>query len=156
MYMKHKGFTVVELIVVIVVIVILAAIGIVSYSDVTDKGMDAKIRSTVKTLGDAIALKMSQPDTPAVAEGDMTVTNGADTLVPKYLNAGYRSGLTSRNAENASRILRWYSCSDNGIVVYASLNAPTDEDKSRLAQLKSSCAHSNTQVTSHFNYAQKF
>ena len=58
--MKQRGFTIVELVVVIVVIGILAAITIVSYRGVQQDGMDTKIRSIVKTAGDAISLKESK------------------------------------------------------------------------------------------------
>lgn len=43
MDMKHKGFTLVEVLIVIAVISILASISIISYRSVRDNGLDAKI-----------------------------------------------------------------------------------------------------------------
>ena len=161
--MKQKGFTIVELIVIIVVIAILVAITIVSYNGVQRSGMDAKIRSTVKTAGDGIALKEGRNEARPT-QGYFNVSGGVDTLVPTYLKTGYRDGITSVNATNSINILKMYSCADggSGFVIYASLNNPTDEDTTSFSKIKSACGQTNSQVPSGsgvnpaYNYAQIF
>lgn len=51
---KHKGFTIVELLIVIVVIAILAAISIVSYTGIQARANDTRIRSAAAQLEKAI------------------------------------------------------------------------------------------------------
>ena len=159
--MKHKGFTVVELLVVIVVVVLLATITIVAYSFMREDAMDAKIRATAKTAGDALALYESQNGSRVGDTGYFSNTNGIDTLVPKYLPQGYRDGLTSKNSSAASRIFRWYSCSDGGggFAVYASLNNPTADDLANFDKIRTACNHTTVAPNSgdpKYNYAQIF
>lgn len=160
--MKHKGFTVVELIVVIVVIAILAGITIVAYSFVRDDAMDTRIKSTVKSVGDAIALYEQKNARPSV-EGYLSAPNGVDALLtPKFLNNGYRDGIVSRNAPTANSVFRWRSCEDGGggFIVYASLNNPSDGDIANFDSLRTSCGHEESQVPAtgsvKYNYAQAF
>lgn len=160
--MKHKGFTIVELIVIIVVIAILASITIVGYSWMRGDSLDAKIRSVVKTVGDAIQLHESQNHARLAVTGYFYTTNGVDSLVPKYLKQGYRDGITSKNSANANQIFRWYNCDDggNGFVVYASLNNPSSDDIAQFNKLRSACGHGNAQAPNSgsliYNYAQVF
>lgn len=162
---KHKGFTLVEIVIVIVVIGILAAISIVTYSGMRSNAMDGKIRSVVKTSGDAMALFESQNHgSLKPGQGTFDTANGMDSLVPKYLQTDYRNGLTSNKAANTEAILRWYACNptdgSRGIVVYAALNNPKDQDIANFNKLRSYCQHGETQAptsgTSIYSYAQLF
>lgn len=161
--MKHKGFTIVELIVVIVVIAILASITLVSYNFAKYDAMDARIRSTVRTAGDALALYESNNKGARVdGTGVFSATNGMDTLIPAYLRTGYRDGITSKNATAANNIFRWYPCGDGsgGFVIYASLNSPTSDDMATFTTLRAACGHTATQAPTSgnptYNYAQVF
>ena len=160
--MKHKGFTIVELIVVITAIVILASIAIVSYSFVIGDSMDAKIKSTVKTAGDALTLYENKNGSRVTALGYFDNANGMDTLVPTYLKTGYRDGITSTNSTTANNIFRWYDCPDasSGFVIYASLNNPTADDLATFGNIRTSCGHTATQAPDtgnpSYNYAQTF
>ena len=161
--MKHKGFTIVELIVVIVAIAILASITLVSYNFTKYDAMDARIRSTVRTAGDALSLYESNNKGARVTgTGVFSATNGMDTLIPAYLRTGYRDGITSKNATDANSIFRWYPCNDGsgGFIIYASLNSPTSDDTTRFSTLRTACGHTATQAPSSgnptYNYAQIF
>ena len=163
--MKHKGFTIVELIVVIVAIAILASIAIVSYSFVIGDSMDAKIKSTVKDAGDALTLYENKNGSRVTGQGQFDADNGMDTLVAaSNLKTGYRDGITSSNSSDANKIFKWYDCanSSGGFVIYASLNNPTDEDTTSFSKIKSACGQTNSQVPSGsgvnpaYNYAQIF
>ncbi len=165
--MKHKGFTIVELVVVIAVIVILASISIVSYIFVKDDAMDTKIKSAVSTVGDAIALHESSTKSRVYLNGALTssgtrtgassATSVDTTLVAsKYLKTGYATGLTSKKATASHPVLKAYDCGDD-IVVYASLNSPTEEDKTHFASVRTSCGHSNSLVPDGiYSYAKIF
>ena len=161
--MKHKGFTIVELIVVIVVIAILASITLVSYNFTKYDAMDARIRSTVRTAGDALSLYESNNKGARVeGTGVFNATNGMDTLIPAYLRTRYRDGITSKNATDANSIFRWYPCNDGsgGFIIYASLNSPTSDDTATFTTLRTACGHTATQAPSSgnptYNYAQIF
>lgn len=157
--MKQRGFTIVELAIVIVVIAILAAITIVSYRGVQRDGMDTKIRSVVKTAGDAVALKESRGGARPAAGYFST---GVDSLVPEYLKTGYRDGLTSENVNNNDRIFKFYPCADGGggFIIYASLNNPTSDDTTTFNKLRTACGHGTSQAPTSgnliYNYAQLF
>ena len=159
-YMKSRGFTIVELIVVITSIAILASITAVSYSSSRDNAMDARIRSTARTVGDAIALYESKNGNLSFPEGALGQSGGADdTLIPSYLRTGYRNDITSKNVASANDIFVWYSCNDGsgGFVVYASLNRPAVEDTANFSTIRSKCGQTNSVVSSDiYNYAQVF
>ena len=160
--MRHKGFTIVELAIVIIVIAILAGIVLVSYSFLQRDAIDAKIRSTVKTAGDALTLYESKNQARIAGTGYFDAANSIDTLVPTYLKTGYRDGLTSKNAASATTIFRWYNCAnaDNGFVIYASLSNPTPDDTAAFTSIRTACGHNDTQApttgTNKYNYAQLF
>lgn len=162
---KHKGFTVIELMVVIVVIAILASIVIMAYTFVRDDGLDSKIRAVVKTAGDALQLAESQNELPS-AHGYFSNTGGVDSLVPKYLKPGYRDGIKSKNVSDPKYIFRWYPCKSgagstvNGFAVFTSLNNPTDDDKAQFHKVRTVCridpSHAPDTGVFRYNYAQVF
>lgn len=160
---KHKGFTIVEVIIVIVVISILAAIAVVSYSSVRTDAMDAKIKTVVKSAGDAIQLHESRNGGKRImAHGYFNNPNGVDALVPQYLPQDYRSGLKSKHATGENVIFRWYPCNDGGggFAVYASLNNPTPDNIKHFKEVRDQCHHSTSQApdtgSTQYNYAQTF
>ncbi len=163
--MKHKGFTLIEIVIVITVVGILAAISIVSYSGMKDNAMDDKIRSAVKTSGDAMALFESQNSGMIKpGQGTFNTANGMDSLVPQYLQTNYRDGLTSTKAAGPEAILRWYACDpadgSKGIVVYAALNSPKSQDTDNFNKLRNYCRHGEAQAPTSgatvYSYAQLF
>lgn len=152
---KHKGFTLVELLVVIVVIAILATIAIVSYNYVRGDANDAKIRSVVKTVGEAIQIRETRENvTPS--EGKFNVANGVDSMTgTSYLKSGYRDGLRVQGVTNSADIFYYNKCGSNGHVIYAKLNNPTSADTSHASSEKSRCGHTGT-IYNAYNYAQRF
>lgn len=161
MDMKHKGFTLIEVLIVIAVIAVLASIAIVSYRSVRENGLDAKIRSAVKTAGDAAALAEARGKR-ITGFGPFTAPDGVQTLVPDYLKADYRQGVSSKKAANEEAIFRIYECHDGGkgFVIYAALNNPSTEDVATFNRIRSSCHHNSTQApdsgSTIYSYAQLF
>lgn len=161
--MKRTGFTIVELLVVIAVIGILASTTTVSYLGSIDDANDTKIRSTVKTAGDAIQLNEMQNNARITGTGKFNVANGVDTLVPANLKYGYRNEIKSKNVADSDSVFLFYNCGDGGggFVIYASLNRPTAEDKSNFSTIRTRCAQTSGQVPGPdtnpgYNYAQIF
>lgn len=162
--MKHKGFTIVEVLITLVVIAILAGIGFVSYSFIQQDAMDGKIRSTVKDVGDAMSLYASDNGGLPGAQGHFQQANGVRRLMPKYLKEDYNSGLKSKHASHPGNILRWYKCNALGeegdFVIYATLNNPSDDDKTNFMKIRNECQHSDTHAPTsgqtQYNYARRF
>ncbi|PID33351.1 hypothetical protein CR969_01250 [Candidatus Saccharibacteria bacterium] len=160
--MKHKGFTIVELLIVIAVIAILASITVVSYSFMRGDSMDSKIKAVVKTAGDALSLKDGQTGSRVAGKGYFNVADGMDTLVPQYLKQGYRDGVESNRVPSDDQIFRWYDCADGsgGFVIYASLNNPTSDDIANFQKYRTACGHNDshapTSGTHVYNYGQVF
>lgn len=160
---KHKGFTIVELIVVIVVIAILATIAVASYRFMRGDADDAKIRAVVKTVGDAIQLREARRGSMITGQGMFNVADGVDALAPEYLKADYRSGVKSKHKSNADEVFRWYTCSGGGFAIYASLNNPTQQDTESFRRIKAACGHNAKSELGYsaapgngYNYAQQF
>lgn len=160
--MKKAGFTVVELIVVITAIGILASISVVAYLDSVDRANDAKIRSTVDLVGNALQLYEMKNNQALAGTGYFNVANGVDTLVPDYLKFGYRDNSSSKKVSSSNNIFRYYSCSGSagGFVIYASLSSPTAEDSANFTKYRTTCSHSDTQApttgSNIYNYAKIF
>lgn len=60
MHLREKGFTIVELLIVVAVIAILAAITVVAYNGVQDRGNYSKARADLKHIDDAIQVYKAQ------------------------------------------------------------------------------------------------
>ena len=102
MWVKEKGFTIVELLIVIVVIAILAAISIVAYNGIQQRARDSQRQSDIATIAKALELYLidngSYPPTPCTLGTGCKINGGwnstADTswsnlesyLVPKYVS----------------------------------------------------------------------
>lgn len=150
---KHKGFTIVELIVVIVVIAILATIAVASYGFMRGDADDAKIRAVVKTVGDAIQLREAREGSiPYYRETFGKNGEDADNVNKmakdgKYLKQDFCNGLrgkgwnVSGTTNNCDEIFRWNECKAGGIVVYAGLNNPTAQDIQHANKVKQECGH---------------
>ena len=100
---NHKGFTIIELLVVIVVIGVLASIAIVSYSSIKQRAQDAALRSDLTNVGKKLSLWM--------------VEHSMSELVAIY--AANQPGATAAwvagdNADNdlTSAQLRWNTMSE--------------------------------------------
>lgn len=90
--LKQKGFTIVELLIVIVVIGILAAITIVAYNGIQNRGKDAQTDSAVNQIKKALEIYMADESIypPACSAGDNAGCNTSflgTYLTPKYLSA---------------------------------------------------------------------
>ncbi len=81
--LRHRGFTIVELLIVIVVIAILAAITIVAFNGVQQRARDAKRQSDVKTIAKALELyyteKGAYPNATNYTPGSTTINSGWST-----------------------------------------------------------------------------
>jgi len=91
LYQKQTGFTIVELLIVIVVIGILAAITIVAYNGIQNRGKDAQIDSSVNQIKKALEFYVADESIypPACTAGDNAGCNISflgPYLVPKYLS----------------------------------------------------------------------
>lgn len=93
----HFGFTIVELLIVIVVIGILAAITIVAYNGVQQRGRDAARSSAVKNIKTALELYKADvgnypscvgiSDHQACTDINSTTSGLASILIPKYVSS---------------------------------------------------------------------
>lgn len=70
--MRRKGFTIPELIIVISVIAILAAIALVSYNGVTNRGNDAAVQADLEAVAGLLESYKADPDTPDEFPHDTT------------------------------------------------------------------------------------
>lgn len=106
-WVKQKGFTIVELLIVIVVIGILAAITIVAYNGVQQRARDAERRSEMASVEKALQMyfidNASYPTcsntvyVPGTASGSCHLSSIASSLVPKYMNSLPTDPLNSGN-----------------------------------------------------------
>ena len=160
---KQTGFTIVELLVVIVVIAILAALAIVSYTGITAKATDTKIRAAVVEVekatytwsinrGGAVPSGGGYGSTSKNADGTCTGGAGgwiranasyvctleemllADNLIP----SNFISGLPPNKIYGNSSLqtLMFYPCGGvaaRTYVIYYYLNSPSSQDAQDVA-----------------------
>lgn len=96
---NRHGFTIVELLIVIVVIGILAAVTIVAYNGIQQRGRDSQRQSDVKTIAKALELYYADEGRFPPGSGSTTINSGWSTtadsswanlrniLVPKYISS---------------------------------------------------------------------
>lgn len=102
-----NGFTIVELLIVVVVIGLLAAITIVAYNGIQQRGRDAERSAEMNTIEKALALYFidngSYPTctntvyVPGSTAGGCNFTVITSSLVPKYINAMPTDPINSGN-----------------------------------------------------------
>lgn len=96
----QRGFTIVELLIVIVVIAILAAISIVAYNGIQDRGRDSANLSQGKGLAKALEIyRIDNGDYPICGSVDGSSCNVSDLsskLVPAYLSSIPKDGDTTK------------------------------------------------------------
>ena len=73
---NHRGFTIVELLIVIVVIAILAAISVVAYNGIQNRANDTAVQSDLASFGKQ--LKLMEVDLGAPPAGGAVRTGGVD------------------------------------------------------------------------------
>jgi len=76
---KQKGFTIVELLIVIVVIGILAAITIVAYNGIQQRGRDAQRKSDISTMAKALELYYIDKGSYPPGSGSTSINSGWST-----------------------------------------------------------------------------
>ena len=89
-FKKNAGFTLIELMVVILIIVILGTLGLVSYAQATKSARDAKRKSDIETVKQAMILYRQDVGTYPV--GDYaTITSSTNANGLTHTSRGYLS-----------------------------------------------------------------
>ena len=162
---RQTGFTIVEVLIVIVVIAILATIGTMAYSGMRQDATDTKIRSIVKIAGDALQIYDTQKRALPSGQGVFNNANSVDSLVPQYIQPGYREGVSSKNVSNPNDIFVWYPCKDasgkrTGVAVFAALNSAKPQEAAQVNAIRATCNISSAAVPTTgkpaYNYVQTF
>lgn len=107
---KQKGFTIVELLIVIVVIAILAAISIVAFTGIQQRGRDSERASDASNLVKALtAYTADGNDWPADAATATTALNGYSSVnIPTTVTA--KLNAAAPTAANANTRYRYLPC----------------------------------------------
>ena len=159
MNIKQKGFTLIELLVTIAIIAILSGIAIVSFSGQTAKARDARRKSDLENLRQAIEMYYEDNGKYPVSDqwientGDGILTNWQgnlfDQLVPNYISkisldpkgsntSTYTYYTLSAFSGDRTKLSNGGSCLDTGdslqnrFALYATLEKPSDEDKATM------------------------
>lgn len=173
MKLNHKGFTIVELLIVIVVIGILAAIVIVAYNGVTARANDTKVRNAAAQLEKSIfawsietgntVIHGGLNSTTAVGstgcvdgvsgwfgKGAYVCTAEEHLIAQKVIPANFTSSLPSNKhyspASGGRLAMMLYKCGATAgrYALFWTLERPTSEESAALDSIVGSCG--NTQV----------
>ncbi|MBU0974752.1 prepilin-type N-terminal cleavage/methylation domain-containing protein [Patescibacteria group bacterium] len=107
---KNKGFTLIELLVVSTIIVILSAIGIVSFIGAGKGARDAKRKSDLETVRQALVLYRSDEGAYPIGGGG---TGGYGDAISELLTKNYISSPTPIDPKNDT--IYFYGYSSNTI-----------------------------------------
>lgn len=151
-----RAFTLVELLIVIVVIGLLAAIAIVAYNGIQNRGYDSAIQADLKTLGNKTTIAM-QDTTDGYAPP--ATQAGLQSIMPKlsrnsYHSRGSSNGVAlqyclSSNVTPANKYFAWVAVSKSGnIFYYSSANGTVKQGGTATAwgglDAAYTCAHAQT------------
>lgn len=138
MNMKHKGFTIVELLIVIVVIGILAAISIVAYNGVTSRASDTTVKSDLSNIAKKIDIfKIEAGSAPAATiagMGQLGVKPSYGSYGPGHIDSGGgKYNLLYCVAENNSdfSLLAWSKSNKAFVYKEGSISEFTDAPGTR-------------------------
>ncbi len=112
---QHKGFTIVELLIVISVIGVLAAITIVGYGAIVNNASDTALKDDLSKLGDV--LKLATLDQQTVPSGGATSASTGDSTVLTGIQFKPAVGVYDQNVANV------YYCSGllNGVLEFTAV-----------------------------------
>lgn len=164
----HRGFTIVELLIVIVVIAILATISIVAYNGIQARANDAKTISAVNQIEKALRLYATDngPDikggygSTAVPAGSPCVdgvsgffgsgtyacsvedTLVASRLLPKGMTASLPANTYYQTASGGKSSIMFYTCgSASKYGLYWTLRSPSASDSASIDDTLASCGN---------------
>lgn len=171
--MKHRGFTIIELIVVIVVIAILAAISIVTYNGIQTRAKDGRMVSGVKTVEDAMILWSNKygdqvpggsgSTTSVGPEGCVNGSSGwfssgiytcsqEDTLVATgFLPSDFTKNLPKNTyaytyTTNGRFSLMLYPCGAKKHILFWTLMSPSASDTANFDAERAKCGYGSNNV----------
>ena len=124
---KQKGFTIVELLIVIVVIAILAAISIVAFTGVQQRGRDSQRASDVSNIAKALTAYTADGNNwPADAGAATTALNGYTTAnVPTTVTSKLS---TSAASSSSSTTYGYARCPATGTQTGAAISYIKEQD----------------------------
>ena len=165
----HRGFTIVELLIVVVVIAILAAITIVAYNGIRARANDSRMRTAASDVEKAMhrfSLANEKPlysgygTTGSVADlscpgvsaaggfaGSVTYSCTLEDLLvaAKLLPAGYITGLPANphySTSSGGRLsMMLYQCGTNKYALYWTLANPSSGDTASITNTLSECSN---------------
>ena len=138
---KQKGFTIVELLIVIVVIAILAAISIVAFTGVQQRGRDANRTSDTSNIAKALTAHTSEEGAwPTNATEAITALNdsNASVTVPADVTAKLGDTAASSNTPDTD-VYGYERCPATGTQTGATISWIKEADGSTQTATAGSC-----------------
>ncbi len=135
----HKGFSLIELLVVISIMAILMSLAAISYTTANQRGRDAKRRADIESMQKGFEQYFAQNSTYDAVAGCTTM--GASTTQ-------FPAGLP-RDPKNASPYTYSFQCSTTAYCVCARLEA-TGSGNSTAAASSTTCSFASSGSTNYF------
>ncbi len=137
---KQKGFTIVELLIVIVVIAILAAISIVAFTGIQQRGRDSQRASDVGNITKSlVAYTTDGNDWPADGPAAGTALRGYTTAaITQDMADALDPGSTATSTPSTTEF-KYETCTTGGSVTGARISYQKEQDNSIEEQVAGSC-----------------